>query len=207
MIDEPTGITRAAGLRHPVTALEVDPENGPELLGSLPGRGDRGTHPRVVDQDVDPTERLDRPIDQSPAILRTTHVGPHGQRTPPSGFDQSAGLGKPVDATGTERDIGAGLGERQRSGHAQPRRRSGHHGNLAVEPKQVEHRHRSTARRVASPTRDRVYTAHRGRQTGQGWSGNRSSTMASRSNTYFVFRVPGSDWPTAVMEPAVTTLI
>ena len=132
MIDEPTGITRAAACAIPVTPVEIDLQNRPELLGGLPGRRDGGPHAGVVHQDVDRAERLDGLIDEPRAVLRTGHVGLHDQRAPPSSFDKPAGFGEPVDASGAERDVGAGLGERPRGGHAQPGRGAGDHRHLAV---------------------------------------------------------------------------
>ena len=49
----------AAGLGHPVAGVEVDVDDGSELLGSLLQRGDGGADPGVVDQDVHPAELAD----------------------------------------------------------------------------------------------------------------------------------------------------
>ena len=87
--------------------------------GVFQGRGDGGAHAGVVEEDVDPAECLNGLIDEPPAILRAPHVGLHGERAPPGGFDKLAGVGKPVDSTGTECDVGARLGECLRGGHTQ----------------------------------------------------------------------------------------
>jgi len=46
---------------------------------------------RRFHQNVNPAERLDGLIDQSPALLRAANVGLHAQRAPASSLDQFAG--------------------------------------------------------------------------------------------------------------------
>ena len=116
----------AAGLRHPVAAVEVDVDDLAELLGRLPGGRDGGADAGVVDQHVDPAELGHRGVDQRRARLRVGDVG--GARSSarrPASLDQRRGVLEPVGAPGAERDVGAGLGEGlgERDARARWRRR------------------------------------------------------------------------------------
>ncbi len=131
----------AAGLRHPVAAVEVDVDHLPELLRRLAGGRHRGADAGVVDQDVDPAELLDGGVDEVLAGGGIGDVGAHRDGLATGAFHQRLRLGQPVDPAGAERHVRAGLGERLREGDTESGRRAGHDRHLAVEPVQVQHAH------------------------------------------------------------------
>jgi hypothetical protein len=71
-----------------------------------------GSDAGVVDQDIDPAERLHCRVHQSQALLRDADVGGDRQCFAAGGFDERRGLGQPVDAARAQYDVRTGLGER-----------------------------------------------------------------------------------------------
>ena len=131
----------AAGLRHPVAAVQVDVDDLPELLGRLLGRRDRGADAGVVHQDVDPAELLHRQRDQVGAGLGVGDVGGHRQRAAAGALHEGGGVGEAVDPPGAEREVRASLGQALRERDPQAAGGAGDDGDPAVEAEHVSDGH------------------------------------------------------------------
>ena len=93
----------------------------------------------VVDQDVDGTELGLDLRGQSLDVARSGHVR-HERLGPPSGRRRDR-RPPPADssrASARRGDVGAGLGQRRRHGHAEPARAAGDERDLAVETEGLE---------------------------------------------------------------------
>ena len=94
--------------------------------------------------------------DDALAVLGIDDVGLHGDAAPPERLDLRLGLLEPLDPPRADRDVGARLGEPRRERDAEPRRRAGDDGHLAVEFEAVEDRHAA-----ATQFRDFIMTGPR----------------------------------------------
>ena len=80
-----------ARLRHPVGAVEVDVDHLPELLRRLLGRRVGGADPGVVDEDVEPAERVLGLLRDAMAVVGDGDVG--GDRDAAAAECLDVGLG------------------------------------------------------------------------------------------------------------------
>ena len=131
----------AAGLGHPVAAVEVDVDDRAELLGRLVGGRHRGADAGVVDQHVDPAELRHRRVDERLALVGVGDVGGHGEHLAAGVPDQLRGLLEAVGPPGAEHHVGPGLGQPLRERDAEPAGGAGDDGDLAVQPEHVVDSH------------------------------------------------------------------
>ena len=91
-------------------------------------------HPeRVVDEDVEAGERVDRAGDERRDLLGLDEVGGHRQRPAAVGLDAGLDLGQVVGVAGRQHDGGALPGQRPGIGLPQPRTDPRHDRDLALE--------------------------------------------------------------------------
>ena len=90
-------------------------------------------HAGVVDQDVEPTELLGGPAHEATRLLLVGDVGLDRDRPAAFGLDSPGELVEAVLAPRAERHGGPRLGERQRGGLADSRRRPCDRGDLPIQ--------------------------------------------------------------------------
>jgi hypothetical protein len=125
-------------LRQAEDGREVDlDDRRPVLLRKVHG-GRAADDAGVVDEDVEPSELVQRPLDQAARHIFVREVADDRERAPAGVHDRPANrLGAArVAVTG---HVGAGLRERDRDGRAQARRGARHERDLAVQPEGVEY--------------------------------------------------------------------
>ena len=115
-------------------ALQVDVQDSFVLrLGGVEDRGP-GLDAGVVDHDVEPAQLFDRPVDEHLQVGDLAHVGLH-----PDGLVAEGGdlllevLGGLLVGDVVDHDVGAGAGQRQSHGLADPGVAAGHDGDLSLE--------------------------------------------------------------------------
>ena len=131
--DQPRG-GRSAPVEH---ADQVHLDRAAELFGRHLGhRADVGDA-RVVHEDVEPSQPVDRALDQGFHLRVLGHVGRNREGAPAAPLDLVGRLFEVGNGASGQRDVGARLGEGQ--GHRPPEAaaRAGNDGDLAVQPERV----------------------------------------------------------------------
>ena len=104
-----------------MAAVEIDVDDLAEVLTALVKGSDDLPDPRIVDEDVDPSERLHGVAHQTLALVGIGDVTSQRDRAATRGGDQRARLLERRDAPRRDRDIGAGLGQDTRDRDPEPR--------------------------------------------------------------------------------------
>ena len=107
----------------------------PHGLGDLAQVTVEQGHAGIVDEDVDATEGLVGGVHQSVELLPSAHVGRNSQRPPPPRLDLGRRRSAGLELSTGDDHIGAGVGQAEGHGPAQPPAPAGHQGHL---PGQVE---------------------------------------------------------------------
>ena len=130
-------------LSHPIAAVQVDVDDGTELLWGFPGGGNGGADAGVVDQNVDPAEHAHGGVDELAAVVWTRHVGAYRDGPSAGVFDKLAGARQPILSTRAECHVGAGLGQRDGEVDAEPAGCAGDDRDPIVDAEAIENCHRT----------------------------------------------------------------
>jgi hypothetical protein len=102
--------------------------------GHVGERGRRKTSPRrVVERQIEPPERLDRPLHELPNRIGVPDIGRNGDRAPAGGVDRRRKLRQLVLAPRSEGDRSACVSERSCGCGAYPTTRAGDDRDLAAQ--------------------------------------------------------------------------
>jgi hypothetical protein len=114
-------VTVASQERYRITGvatIQVYVDDAPELVRLLAGGRHGGAYPRVVDEDVDVAEGIDRRLDQTAAVAGIRYIGANGEGTAPGSLDGGSRILQPVNPAARQDHVGSGLSERADKGDA-----------------------------------------------------------------------------------------